>query len=247
VAPPADVTAIAAIRARPEGRSHNVVVRRTMRWTDAICGVVLLAGSNALAQVQPDQPTRSEGAGPVDQERARALESRLAADPVLRDDTLTIEVTGKRVRLSGTVDNADERAHAEQMVLQSDPTLTVENLLQTTEEKTPPSASTPSDDKVSASAKRAAHEAKKAAAEAGAMINDGWITSKIKAQLMAADGVHASAIDVDTTDHVVTLRGHVQSTAERKRVMHIVWHTRGVDRVVDQLVSAPKQSENKGP
>jgi hyperosmotically inducible protein len=73
------------------------------------------------------------------------------------------------------------------------------------------------------------------------MVNDGWITSKIKARLMAADGVHASAIDVDTTDHVVTLKGHVQSTAERKRVIDIVWRTHGVDRVVDQLTMAPKR------
>jgi hyperosmotically inducible protein len=208
-----------------------------MRWIEAIGGGLLLLGPSALAQA-PATPHATSGETPVDVERARALETRLHKDPALRDEPLQVDVSGKRVRLSGTVADADERAHAEDVVTQSDPTLTVENQLQTRDEKAPPADTTVEDD-VSAAARRAGHQAGKVASETGAALTDGWITSKIKAQLMATDGVQASAIDVTTTDRVVTLTGHVRSDDERQKVMRIVWKTHGVDRVVDQLVRAP--------
>jgi len=208
---------------------------------------MLLAGSNVWAQARRpanDPPSLAQGDGP-DAERAKAIEAQLRTDPVLRDDTLVIEVTGKRVRLSGTVDTGDERTHAEEVVRQSDPTLTVENLLQTTEP--PPAAATNKDkgeaarDEVKDSTKQAVHKTEKAVNEAGEMITDGWITSKVKAQLMAADGVHASAINVDTNDRVVTLRGEVRSEAERRKAEKLARETRGVEKVVDQLtlIKAP--------
>jgi hyperosmotically inducible protein len=96
----------------------------------------------------------------------------------------------------------------------------------TNNDREPPAATTK--DKVTEGTKQAAHKAEKAATEAGEMITDGWITSKVKTQLMAADGVHASAINVDTTDHVVTLRGHVRSEAERRKAVKLARETRGV-------------------
>jgi osmotically-inducible protein OsmY len=207
-----------------------------MQWRSGLCLTMVLAASNAWAQARKpvdEPPSRAQGAGPTDDERAKAIEAQLQSDPVLRDDQVTIEVRGKTVRLSGTVDTADERSHAEDLVRQSDPTLTVENLLVTSASQDKPPAATK--DKVSEGAKRTAHKAEKAAEEAGEMITDGWITSKVKTQFMAADGIHASAINVDTTDHVVTLRGHVRSEAERRKAVKLARETRGVDRVIDQL------------
>jgi osmotically-inducible protein OsmY len=220
----------------PPPRGPEFLTEETMQWRYGLCLTVLLAASSAWAQTRrpiDEPPSRAQGAGPTDEERAKSIEAQLQTDPVLRDDQVSIEVTGKRVRLSGTVDTADERSHAEEVVRQSDPTLTVENLLLTNNDREPPAATTK--DKVSESTKRAAHKAEKAATEAGEMITDGWITSKVKTQLMAADGVHASAINVDTTDHVVTLRGHVRSEAERRKAVKLARETRGVDRVLDQL------------
>jgi hyperosmotically inducible protein len=193
------------------------------------------AGAQGRRRPIEDLPSRAEGAVPSDTERAKAIEAQLRADPLLRDDEISIDVSGKRVRLGGTVDSADERTHAEDVVRQSDPTLTVENLLQTAGERREGPAAATTQDKVSAGTRRAARKAEKAATEVGEMATDGWITSKIKTQLMAADGVRASAINVDTTDHIVTLRGHVRSESERKKALSIARHTRGVERVVDEL------------
>jgi hyperosmotically inducible protein len=80
----------------------------------------------------------------------------------------------------------------------------------------------------------------KAATEVGEMVTDGWITSKVKTQLMGADGVHASAINVDTADHVVTLRGTVRTESERRKALKIARETRGVQQVHDQLTVRSK-------
>jgi osmotically-inducible protein OsmY len=207
-----------------------------MRWANGLC-LLLALGGTAWAQGRrelSDPPSRAEGAGPPDEERARSIEATLASDPSLRDDQIAIQVNGKNVRLTGHVDNPEERARAQELVEQSDPTLTVENLLQSDEHRvqTTPGTTT---NTLSDDTKRAAHKVEKAAGDVGAMASDGWITSKVKSQLLAADGVHASAINVDTTDHVVTLKGRVRSQAERKKAMSIAQHTHGVERVVDQL------------
>jgi hyperosmotically inducible protein len=217
-----------------------------MQWQWGLCVTILLVASSARAQERrptDEPPSLAQSAGPTDPERARAIQAQMESDPVLRDDRVNIEVTGKHVRLSGTVDTPEERSHAEALVRESDPTLTVENLLKTTadqpaappETPAPPPPPAASRDKVTDTTRRAAHEAEKAATEAGEMITDSWITSKIKAQLMAADGVHASAINVETNDHVVTLRGQVRGEAERRKAERLARETKGVERVIDQM------------
>jgi hyperosmotically inducible protein len=201
--------------------------------------MVLLIGSAASAQAPKpasDPLARAQGGLPADAERARAIEAVMQKDPVLRDDRVAIEVTGKHVRLSGIVDTDEERSHAEEVVRQSDPTLTVENLLKTNAAPPPGETKTESvEHEVKDNTDRAIHKTEKVVDEAGEMVSDGWITSKIKAQLMAADGVHASAINVDTSDHVVTLRGQVRSEGERRKAEKLARETKGVDKVVDQL------------
>src|SRR5688572_17806971 len=113
-----------------------------MSWRTGlgVCAVALLAGTGGASFAQSrgplsDPPSRADGTAPTDSERAKTIEAQLRNDPNLRDDQLAIQVTGKNVRLSGTVDSADERSHAEAVVRHSDPTLTVENLLVTPGER----------------------------------------------------------------------------------------------------------------
>ncbi|MBI3050425.1 MAG: BON domain-containing protein [Acidobacteria bacterium] len=49
------------------------------------------------------------------------------------------------------------------------------------------------------------------------------------------DLVRARNIDVDTSDGVVTLRGSVESAAERERAVQLARETDGVTSVTDQL------------
>ncbi|RPE77134.1 BON domain-containing protein [Vulcaniibacterium tengchongense] len=62
-------------------------------------------------------------------------------------------------------------------------------------------------------------------------INDTWITTKVKAELMAADDVDGTDIDVDTVNGTVTLSGSVKDKAEADRAKAIAKQVRGVKSV----------------
>ena len=66
-------------------------------------------------------------------------------------------------------------------------------------------------------------------------IEDGRLTTKIKAKMALDDSVKALDLNVDTKDTVVTVTGQVRSEAERQRALALARETAGVTRVIDQL------------
>jgi hyperosmotically inducible protein len=81
--------------------------------------------------------------------------------------------------------------------------------------------------------------AAKAVATAGASIDEGRLTAKIKAKMVLDDLVKARAIDVTTTGSTVTLTGTVHSRAEQERAVTLAKETEGVTQVMDRLVVRP--------
>jgi osmotically-inducible protein OsmY len=79
-------------------------------------------------------------------------------------------------------------------------------------------------------------DAKSAADKAGNAIEDGAITAKVKTALLADPDVKGLAIDVDTKNGVVTLKGTADKPANRDRAVAIAKDTGGVKSVQDQLV-----------
>ena len=69
---------------------------------------------------------------------------------------------------------------------------------------------------------------------------DAWITAKIKAKLMADDGIGAFKVDVDTEECVVTLSGCVDTRDKIKRAGTIAGSVKKVKSVNNRLVSCPK-------
>jgi hyperosmotically inducible protein len=68
---------------------------------------------------------------------------------------------------------------------------------------------------------------------------DAWITSKVKAQLLADSAVEGTEINVDTVDQVVTLSGTAASAAARQKAIELAAATGGVKLVIaDNLVVA---------
>lgn len=65
---------------------------------------------------------------------------------------------------------------------------------------------------------------------------DSWITAKVKSKLAAARDVKAFGTNVDTRDGVVTLRGEVETDAERTLAGRYAGSIEGVRRVDNQLV-----------
>ena len=68
-------------------------------------------------------------------------------------------------------------------------------------------------------------------AESTQPVGDSWITTKVKAQLLAADNVEGSEVDVDTLEGVVHLSGALASQAEIDAAVSIARNTEGVHDV----------------
>jgi osmotically-inducible protein OsmY len=64
-------------------------------------------------------------------------------------------------------------------------------------------------------------------------ITDRWITAKVKTHFVGPTLL--PDVTVETRDHVVTLKGHVPSRAEREHAAGLARSTEGVTQVVNQL------------
>jgi hypothetical protein len=64
---------------------------------------------------------------------------------------------------------------------------------------------------------------------------DAGITTNVKTKLAADDTVKAYQVDVDTSNKVVTLRGEVETAAQKEHAVMIARNTDGVRDVIDQL------------
>jgi len=66
---------------------------------------------------------------------------------------------------------------------------------------------------------------------AGAAVSDTALTTKVKTSLLADSVVGGLAIDVDTTEGVVSLNGIATSEQERQRAIQVAQYVEGVKRV----------------
>jgi hyperosmotically inducible periplasmic protein len=80
----------------------------------------------------------------------------------------------------------------------------------------------------------------KKASQAGQVIADSAITTKIKAQLAADDILSGSDINVTTENGVVTLSGTVKDKSLRERAGRIASGTDGVKRVTNDIEVTPQ-------
>ena len=81
-----------------------------------------------------------------------------------------------------------------------------------------------------------ADKSKDVVSATGEKITDAWITTKVSGKFVDETLLKDSKINVDSKDHVVTLKGTVGSNAAKMRAVEIARGTEGVVRVIDQLV-----------
>jgi hyperosmotically inducible protein len=72
-------------------------------------------------------------------------------------------------------------------------------------------------------------------ATAGKLLDDTFLTSKIRTELLKAPDIRSTNIDVDTVNNVVTLTGIVKSQMEKDKVLDIVRRVCGDRKIVDNL------------
>ena len=75
----------------------------------------------------------------------------------------------------------------------------------------------------------------------GEVMTDGWITTRVNSRFVNEDLLKGSDINVDTDNHVVTLKGTVTTTAGRNKAGAVARGTEGVRRVVNRLAIGLKK------
>ena len=223
---------------------------RLRRWIPTLAfGLALAVPSAGLAQepstkdkveVKTHKATaKAKQAGDKTAEAVTdaSITSKIKADFVnektLKDSDIDVDTNEHVVTLKGTVASRAGKARAERIARTTKGVTKVVNTLTVAPAK---DTASKADDKMD----KAGEKIKDATGTAGEAITDAWITTKIKADYVNEDTLKGSDINVDTNNHVVTLKGTVASLAGKSRAEQIAKTTKGVTRVVNTLTVTAK-------
>jgi len=99
-----------------------------------------------------------------------------------------------------------------------------------------------SKDAVVKGTKVAVEASKDGLSKTGEVMTDTWVTTRVAARFVDEPLLKDSNINVDTSKHIVTLKGTVTSKAGRSRATTVARGTEGVHSVVNRLIIGPKKS-----
>jgi osmotically-inducible protein OsmY len=208
---------------------------------------VLGLGSIGFAQVPEPTPKALE----------QAIEHRWEDDATLKackGCDLDVEVTGDVAKISGEVPTAALKARAAKLanvtgVARIDNQIEIVapgSAADKTREGLNKAANKTADgvgtaaNKTAEGVSTAANKTGDALAKTGEVIDDSWITTKVKSKYVGEKSVDGSDISVETKNNIVTLTGTVPSTSAHAAALRIARDTKGVKKVVDNLRIAPK-------
>jgi hyperosmotically inducible protein len=177
------------------------------------------------------------------------VEARINADASLKKHSIVVTVDEGVVTLTGVVPTQAESAKAARLANVKGVTRVNNNLVVTKEvkgtagkavEKTKEGAANVGE-KTKEGAKKVGEKTKEGLSKTGEVITDAWITSRVHSKFLGEDLLKDSDINVDTNNHVVTLRGTVMSPAAKARAVAEAKEVEGVHNVVDRLTVGPKK------
>jgi osmotically-inducible protein OsmY len=173
------------------------------------------------------------------------IEKRLDGSTLKKYD-LKVSVTNGVATLTGTVPTEADRRQATQLATISGITRVENRLLvdlAATKGTTGTLKSTAKEgaEKTKEGAEKVADKTKEGLSKTGEVITDSWIITRVHSKFVGEDLLKDSDINVDSKDHVVTLKGTVMSAAGRARAVEQAKEVEGVHRVIDQLVIGPKR------
>ena len=221
-------------------------------FAGALVAAALVAGP---APTRADAPQTS-AVKPSDKTLDERIEKRLDASTLKRYD-IDVKVEMGVARLTGTVATEADRRRAtqlatvpgiarveNQLVVDRSATSgtagTMKNKAREGAEKTKEGAEKVGE-KTKAGAEKVVDKTKEGLSKAGEVITDAWITTRVKSKFVGEDLLKDSDINVDATNHVVTLRGTVTSAAGRARAVEQAKEVEGVHQVVDRLTIGHKK------
>jgi hyperosmotically inducible periplasmic protein len=226
-----------------------------MRTIFRIAPALMLAGALGTANASFAQAVAAQPVTPDSLEEA--IDARWEADATLKackGCDLDIEVTGDVAKISGEVPTAALRTRAARLanvkgIARVDNQIQVvapSSVADKTRDGLGKAANKTADgvdkaaDKTGEGVSKAADKTGDAVAKTGEVIDDTWVTTKVKAKYVGEDSVEGSNISVETNHNVVTLSGTVPTETARAAALRIARETKGVKKVVDNLRVAPK-------
>ena len=230
--------------------------------TAGFIGVILVAGlaqgTSAARQTAASGTMKTDDAA-LESRIATALEK----DATLASRHIDVEVGQGIVTLTGTVRTATEKARAGRLAkasgvmrvnneIEIDPKTDRSNI-DAAGEKTKTGLTKVVDATVDAAHKtkaavqkgvgkseegvgKAADKTSTALGKVSDKASDASVTTRVKADFAGEELLQNTAIDVETTNHIVTLRGTVGSDAAKSRAGVVALTIEGVTRVLNQLV-----------
>lgn len=181
------------------------------------------------------KPARTAAQATTDAAITASVKTRLLADERTKGFDINVDTYNGVVSLTGGADSMADKMAATEVVGQVEDVVRVENKLVIAGEDT--------EARQDANTATASGEVREAMDEAGDGIDDAWITSKVKTQLLADDQVHGTEINVETKGNVVTLIGTAPTLAARTKAIEIAQATKGVRSVVATgLVVGPDEA-----
>lgn len=212
------------------------------RISTGICLLVLLAFgvgtvSASQAVVPPDV---KKSATTLDKQ----IEHRLSKDASLKTYHLNVMVEGGVATLTGTVATDAQKTRAGRLahvsgITRVDNQIVVDRSVAT--KGTVGEKMKSAGRKTKEGAEKVAEKTKEGLSKTGEAITDAWITSRVKTSFIGEDRLKGSDINVDTNDHVVTLKGTVATEAGRAKAVALARQVEGVHHVVDHLTVGPKR------
>lgn len=192
--------------------------------------IALALGTTVVgAQDTANPPERSVGQTLDDAAITASVKAKLLADERTKGFDVNVDTTKGVVTLTGGADSSDAKRAAQELAGQVEGVILIKNELAV--------AAPGTEAREDANTATASGEVREAMDEAGDNIDDAWITSKVKTQLLADAGVQGTTITVETKANVVTLSGTAQSAAARARAIKIAQATQGVSSVVSSSLA----------
>jgi hyperosmotically inducible protein len=222
-------------------------------WGISVVALLFAGPVRTGAMVPQNTTTKS-----ADEARDESIEHRLKADPSLKKYNIKVSVDSGVATLDGTVATQAQKARAARLATMNGITRvdnriavdasagtkgTTGTIVEKTKdvgEKTKEGAEKVGE-KTKDGAGKVVDKTKEGLSKTGEVITDGWITTRVHSRFVGEDLLKDSDINVDTNNHVVTLKGTVMSAAGRARAAAIAKDTEGVHRVVNQLTIGPKR------
>ena len=199
--------------------------------TSLIATTIALALGAATVGAQDTAATTERSVGQTVDDAAitASVKAKLLADERTKGFDINVDTARGVVTLTGGADSQMSKNTAGSLAASATGVVRVNNQLKV--------ATAHSEVRQDANTATASGEVREAMDEAGDGIDDAWITSKVKTQLLADTAVKGTQITVETQGNVVTLGGTADTAAAKAKAIEIAKATTGVVSVnADGLV-----------